>query len=293
MKTPLKTLLAAAAIGGAAMVVSAPARADNFSISINVGAISFSYQSGGYCDSWGCPNTYWNYPIYYCPVYYRGHWYSGPVYYRYSRGYYAYWIHGAWRRDAWNRHRPNWACVDRYGPPLDLDFYIFNGFHVRDSWRNSWRHHRNDWWNHRRDWDNSREGRDHHDDWHNYVPDQNRNYDWNRQSDWNKDRDWAKPGWKNSYRHPDVKPVITPPAINVPPKASDRDRRNPVIVPHNTPPVNNPTPPKHTDRNRNTVVTPPAKITPPVDKTDRVNRTNQRERDKAKDKATDQSGRGH
>ena len=226
MKNSLKTLLAAATIGGAAMIASAPARADNFSLSINVGAVGFSYQSGGYCDDWGCPDAYWNYPIYYCPVYFRGHWYSGPVYYRYSRGIYWYWIHGDWRRDAWNDRRPGWACVDRYGPPLDLDFYIFNGFYVRDSWRRSWRNHRNDWWRHRHDWDDSREGRHHGDNWQSWVPDNQRNYDWNRQRDWNKDRDWTKPDWKNTYRRSDVKPVITPPVNNPPVITPDRSDRN-------------------------------------------------------------------
>lgn len=212
MNYSLKTLVAAATIGSAALAVSAPARADNFSISIGVGAIGFSYSSGGYCDAWGCMDDYWNYPVYYCPVYYRGHWYSGPVYYRYTRGDYWYWIHGGWRRESSYRSRPSWACQDRYGPPLDLDFYIWNGFYVRDDWRWSWYRNRNSWWRHRHDWDNSHHGRD-NDNWHNWVPQQQRSYDFSRQNNWNKDRDWTRKDWQpprqiNEIRREHKVPVI-------------------------------------------------------------------------------------
>ena len=138
MKKLITQTLMAAAIGGTVLCAT-PADAASFSISVGFPGVGFSYNSGGYCDSRGCPNEFWNYPIYYCPVYYGGRWYSGPAYYRYSGGRYQYWIQGGWRRDSWNRPRPSGACVDRYGPPLDLDFYIWNGFNVRDQWRYSWR----------------------------------------------------------------------------------------------------------------------------------------------------------
>ncbi len=194
MKKLLTQTLLAAAIGGAALT-AAPANAASFSIGFGFPGVGFSYNSGGYCDRWGCPDQFWDYPIYYCPVYYRGTWFSGPVYYRSSRNGYLYWVHGGWRRDTWNRQRPRGACVDRYGPPLDLDFYIWNGFSVRDQWRYSWRNNRNDWWNHRQDWDRSNRSST---NWQSWVPTQQRNYDWNRQRDWNGTRDWTKPDWNRS-----------------------------------------------------------------------------------------------
>jgi hypothetical protein len=225
-------ILVAAAISGA-LLGTEPAMAASYGVSFSTPGISFSYNSGGYCDAWGCPDSYWDYPIYYCPVYYGGQWYRGPVYYRMIFGRPYYWLHGDWRRDAWIGPRPVWACVDRFGPPLDLDFYIWNGFSVRDDWRYAWRNHRDDWWRHRRDWD-----RDHHNDrnWHSWLPTAQRNYDWNRERDWNKDRDWTKPGWnrrdwdrKNRIAPPGrpgsppsegaVPKVITPPAvIHAPPR---------------------------------------------------------------------------
>jgi hypothetical protein len=203
--------LIAAALGGT--VLAAPAAHARVSISVGFPAIGFSYDSGGYCDSWGCPDAFWNYPIYYCPVFYGGGWYRGPVYYRYSGGRYSYWIHGAWRRDYWSGPRPDWACVDRYGPPLGLDFYISNGFNIRDDWRYRWRNNRNDWWRHRQDWDRS-----HRNDtsWHSFVPQSQQNYDWSRDRNWNVDREWSKPNWNRNNR----------PGGNNPPTGTGTDHRN-------------------------------------------------------------------
>jgi hypothetical protein len=159
---------AAAAVIGAALLGAAPANAQGFSIGIAPGGVGFSYDSGGYCDDYGCPDDFWDYPLYYCPVYFRGQWYDGPVYYRQDGDEYWYWIHGNWRRDQWNGLRPQWACFDRYGPPLGLDFYVTHGFRVRDDWRRQWEHghdrnhglwngqtHRYDWQGHGgNDWSN-------------------------------------------------------------------------------------------------------------------------------------------
>jgi len=191
MNKLLARTLIAAAFGGA-VLSSTPTSAANFSINIGIRGTSFSYESGGYCDRWGCPDEFWDYPIYYCPVYYRGRWYTGPVYYRHSRSGYLYWIHGGWRRDMWYRARPRGACVDRYGPPLDLDFYIWSGFNVRDEWRYNWRNQRNDWWHRRQDWDRSNRNDT---SWQSWVPMQQRNYDWDRERSWNTDRDWTRPDW--------------------------------------------------------------------------------------------------
>ena len=125
-------------------IASTPASADRFGFGYGPrGGIGFSYESGGYCDSWGCPDDFWDYPVAYCPVYYDGDWYRGPFYYRYFGGTYYYWIHGDWRRDDWRDRRPDDACVDRFGPPLGYDFYIGHGFIWRDEWRYRWfhRHH--------------------------------------------------------------------------------------------------------------------------------------------------------
>jgi hypothetical protein len=139
MRTTFKMTVAAATIAGAAMLSAAPAQADGFSIGIGSGGIGFSYDSGGYCDSYGCPDSFWDYPVYYCPVYFRGDWYRGPVYYRRYDGRVQFWILGNWRYDQWRGPRPEWACIDHFGPPLGFDYYENHGFRMRDSWRNEWR----------------------------------------------------------------------------------------------------------------------------------------------------------
>jgi hypothetical protein len=249
MRKLIAQTVLAAAFGGA-IVSATPANAQSFSINIGFPGVGFSYNSGGYCDRWGCPDSFWNYPIYYCPVYYGGRWYSGPVYYRYYRGTYLYWIHGNWRRDYWNGPRPRGACVDRYGPPLDLDFYIWNGFNVRDDWRYGWDRNRNEWWNHRQQWDRTNRGDT---SWRSWLPQQQQGYDWNRERNWNTNREWTRPDWNRSdwqRKHninpganvtptqpmnqpggyvppitkpapftppPQMDPSVTPPTTNVPP----------------------------------------------------------------------------
>ena len=277
MKRLFTQTLMAAAIGGTVLSAT-PADAQSFSISVGFPGVGFSYNSGGYCDSWGCPNQFWNYPIYYCPVYYGGRWYSGPAYYRYSGGRYQYWIHGGWRRDTWNRPRPSGACVDRYGPPLDLDFYIWNGFNVRDQWRYNWSNQRNDWWNHRQQWDRSNRGDT---SWQSWVPTPQRNYDWNRQRDWNSDREWTRPDWNrrdwerknNINRGTNVVP--TPPTSPSGAGGPPTNRVGPVtpppqMAPTVTPPTMNKPPADTGGRNRDErkggtqggTVTPPPQTTP-------------------------------
>lgn len=145
MNKGIQFSVAALALAAGSLLSSAPANAERFGFSYGPrGGIGFSYESGGYCDTWGCPDDFWDYPIAYCPVYYDGDWYRGPFYYRYSRGTYYYWIHGDWRRDEWRYRRPDDACIDRFGPPLGYDFYISHGFVWHDEWRTRWfhRHHR-------------------------------------------------------------------------------------------------------------------------------------------------------
>jgi hypothetical protein len=129
----------------------APARADSFSIGFGSGGVAFSYDSGGYCDRWGCPDNYWDMPIYDCPVYWRGEWYRGPVYYRRMHGRLYYWLHGDWRMDEWRGMRPHGYCVERYREPLGFMWYENNGFRIRDDWRRRWhREHGDRDWNRRR-----------------------------------------------------------------------------------------------------------------------------------------------
>jgi hypothetical protein len=142
MTTVLRVSVAALALAGASLFASAPANADRFGFGYGSrGGIGFSYETGGYCDSVGCPVDFWDYPIAYCPVYFDGDWHSGPFYYRYISGDYYYWIRGDWRRDEWEGDRPDDACVGRFGPPRDYDFYANNGFIWLDAWRFRFFHH--------------------------------------------------------------------------------------------------------------------------------------------------------
>jgi hypothetical protein len=147
MRNFWKATITAAAM--AAAFATPAAFADGFSLSFGSGGVGFSYDSGGYCDRWGCPDGYWDYPIYDCPVFYGGSWYRGPVYYRRSFGRTYYWIHGDWRRDEWRGARPGGYCVDRFRPALGFEFYERDSrFRIRDEWRQRW--HR----------DHDRDGRD-------------------------------------------------------------------------------------------------------------------------------------
>lgn len=138
MKSLVRTLVAAATLGVGAWL-AAPASAANFAIGVGPGGVNFSLSSGGYCDTHGCPDVFWDMPVYYCPVFYRGDWYRGPVYYRRIPGGVQYWIRGKWRFDEWRGPRPGWACNDRFGPALGFEYYERHGFRMRDEWRTRWR----------------------------------------------------------------------------------------------------------------------------------------------------------
>jgi hypothetical protein len=135
MRKFLKTVIAAAAFSGAVAAVASPASAQGFSFGFGSGGITFSYSSGGFCDSWGCPPRFWDMPVYYGPVFFRGDWYQGPVYYRIRFGVREYWVRGGWHRDEWRGPRPVWARNFRVGPALGFEYYDRNGFGLRDEWR--------------------------------------------------------------------------------------------------------------------------------------------------------------
>lgn len=179
MKTFLKSGAAALALAGAALFGAGSANAGvDFNVSIGVpGAVGLDYDSGGYCDDAGCPDQYWDYPVYYGPVFYAGNWFNGPVYYRDFGGARWFWVRGGWHRDEWRGRHPNWWRDNyRYGPALGYQFYLGHGFrHDRDRyWRgNDWRAGRSwdrSWWDHHghdardnRDHDHDNHDRDGHD----------------------------------------------------------------------------------------------------------------------------------
>lgn len=185
MKSIFRMSLVAAAALGAATFAGAPAEArTDFSISIGVpNAVQYDYNSGGYCDSYGCPDSYWDFPVWYGPVYWRGTWYRGPVYYRDHHGRRQYWIAGGWHHDQWRGSRPDWWSRGRYyaGPALGYDYYRGHGFrHDRDHhWRgNDWRGNDNRNWNDRHgDWQNSGGGHDWNDR-HDHRDQQGNNGNW-------------------------------------------------------------------------------------------------------------------
>ena len=169
MKFSWKLGCAVAALATASLFAGTPASAGvDVGISIGVPGISFDYNSGGYCDEFGCPDEYWGYPVFYGPVYWGGRWYRGPLYYRYSNGDYWYWVHGGWRRDQWRGPRPAWWGHYRYGPALGFEWYRSHGFRIPERHLNWWRSHPNRW--HDRNWrdrDHGRDWRDRDRDMHN------------------------------------------------------------------------------------------------------------------------------
>lgn len=80
----------------------------------------------GYCDGFGCPDDYWDRPLYYGSVFYGGRWQSGPFYYRDWNGGRQYWLGGGWRNDDWRGQRPPQYRDNRTGPALGRDWYRNN-----------------------------------------------------------------------------------------------------------------------------------------------------------------------
>jgi hypothetical protein len=169
---------AAALAAVLAAASAAPAKADSFGLNFGSGGVSFSYDSGGYCDSFGCPDGYWDLPLYDCPVFWRGQWYRGPVYYRRHQGREFFWLHGDWRYDEWRGPRPSGACYGRYRPALGFEFYERNGFRIRDDWSRRWyRDHGRDWNNRYRFNERDRRDGDHR--------------DWDRRDNNNRGNNWG------------------------------------------------------------------------------------------------------
>jgi len=77
-------------------------------------------QPQAYCDQYGCPDDFYDMPIWYGPVFYDNVWFTGPVYYRSFHGRRQYWIQGSWHYDAWHGPHPSWWHAARYhvGPAV-------------------------------------------------------------------------------------------------------------------------------------------------------------------------------
>ncbi len=95
----------------------------------------YGIEDYGYCDEYGCPNDYWDQPIYYGSVFYDNAWANGPFYYRDLGGRRQYWIHGGWHDDAWRGERPAQYRNGRYGPARDLNWYRRNRVYRHGSQR--------------------------------------------------------------------------------------------------------------------------------------------------------------
>ena len=80
----------------------------------------------GYCAGFGCPDDYWDQPLYYGSVYYGGSWRNGPFYYRDWNGGRQYWLGGNWRNDDWRGARPQQYRDGRTGPALGREWYRNN-----------------------------------------------------------------------------------------------------------------------------------------------------------------------
>src|SRR5581483_8677948 len=75
----------------------------------------------GYCDPYyGCPDDYYDLPLYYGDVFYDGAWLTGPFYWRDYGGRRQFWTHGGWHD---GRYRGG-----RFGPALGRNFYAQRGF---------------------------------------------------------------------------------------------------------------------------------------------------------------------
>ena len=105
------------------------------------------YTGGGYCDQYGCPDDYYNLPVYYGPVFYDDTWYNGPIYYRDGFGGRQYWIHGGWHNDQWRGARPSWWNAGRYHTrgALGRNYYQSHSFRGgnqcdRGGWNRSGAH---------------------------------------------------------------------------------------------------------------------------------------------------------
>lgn len=163
MNNSLKLALLASSIAGMALIASSDGMTRPRWHDDQYGSISTSPATGGYCDTAGCPDHFWRYPVHYGPVFFHGRWFRGPIYFRGDRWAREYWVRGGWHRDEWRGPRPYWARASHDGPPLAFEYYRDHGFDLGDHWR---REHDADNGGH--DWNGDRHdhGGDQGGDWH-------------------------------------------------------------------------------------------------------------------------------
>ena len=79
----------------------------------------------GYCDPvYGCPDDFYDLPLYYGQVYWDNSWYPGPFYYRDFGGRRQFWMHGGWRDGNYRG--------GRFGSALGRDFYRSHAYAGRN-----------------------------------------------------------------------------------------------------------------------------------------------------------------
>jgi hypothetical protein len=145
MRIVPKAVLAALALTGSVMTLSAPANAQ-VSAYIGVGgdpgygayygsdpyaepyyadpydsAYADPYACDYYEPPWGYPPDYCAYQIWQEPIYVGGLWYSGPIYYRGFGADRSFWLNGGWHRDEWRGSRPgriDWGRNMRWSGPV-------------------------------------------------------------------------------------------------------------------------------------------------------------------------------
>lgn len=121
----------------------------------------YAYNDYSYCDPYyGCPDDYYDLPVYDGAVFFDGGWYNGPFFWRDYGGHREFWIHGGWHggnyrgghfgaalgRDYFQRHglgtfarggnfgRQNFA---RFAPQRGYQQPAFNNFHGGFAGRSS------------------------------------------------------------------------------------------------------------------------------------------------------------
>ena len=95
----------------------------------------------GYCDAYGCPEDYYDLPVFYGDVFYDNSWLTGPIYYRDWGGRRQFWIRGSWRSSQYRgvRFGPalgrGWYRQNQaFRPGFNRNAYRGNGYRSRGSY---------------------------------------------------------------------------------------------------------------------------------------------------------------
>ncbi len=83
----------------------------------------------GSCDPYyGCPDDYYDLPVYDGEVYWDGGWYNGPFFYRDYGGHRQFWVHGGWHYGE--------SRGGHFGPALGRDQFRSHGLAARGGFVN-------------------------------------------------------------------------------------------------------------------------------------------------------------